>query len=1030
MYSERPSSTHHDLADHPVQMPLGILLALPDYTTADAAAPIFNLPNAFATLIGGFGWERATKIIDPKIWAPGWSTDALSRFATSPFGYRPTLLEGLPASRLAVREFPGVGGLSDLDRSDYPEYEIVHFIGVVDWHDGERAIQLSEQPLLWMQQEHLVAALKAARTRLVILQVPPRCQDVAERIATGIAEAGGPAVLVVAATLEHPISAYLTNVYAAIIHNTDLNIATKPDESLIGATPTPAITLHYGVGGPALLRLDAWLASLQAQGKEATNHFQSTIARETQVIDVVRSRARQYLHPIQVTAFEIGLASAAERLRALRANVSVTSAELQQKLNWARESGGVEPLSRIAETVPELAASSVQVSQILGEIESMVERVSPARVLNANFASTAGKLLPPTEALMVGEPYDLLVDIGPRWNQALSIVSGIAQFPDQALPPGRSGHQITVLLISDDFTPRLVKGALWLPRHGRSHPWSDDGPSEESGPIRLRVTVRAEAAGRQAGEARARLFLYYENTLLQSALVSASVFALESRPYALLQRQASEETPERRNEVAVDYRATGTFTGIEELFAERAVHLGLQDPKATHPVTVNITLNHDGRGSHRIIVQGDTTLPLAFTAYDPAAATRALHDARQTLADCFGQRDASWELVKDAQGNLSPGLNENNGKPRSQFCYDLALLAEAGQTLYHRMLLAVEPEGSDMTAAAWSQGLRQLLQPSRVIQVARIESTPLQYAFPWSIVYDVPLSSIRSRWQFCKVITEEWSKEGLRTAPVTTGCPHANESWHQEDILCPYGFWGLRHVIEQPLVPVRVSDDVQALRNPVKHIPLRQYINLAVGWTRDPKLNLARLDAHVDRLIKLPGMRLAQPPPNPAQDIDDLRKVLESPNLVYFICHCENDLARKEPFLSVGLPDGDAVRKVYVNTVMEWATKGLPAWRQATPLIFINGCHTGDLEPGELLNFIGAFGFAGAAGVIGTEVSVPLRLATEVAERLCERLVRDIPLGQAVQEVRWDLVNKGNLLGLCYTAYALADLQFQHGAVA
>ncbi len=60
--------------------------------------------------------------------------------------------------------------------------------------------------------------------------------------------------------------------------------------------------------------------------------------------------------------------------------------------------------------------------------------------------------------------------------------------------------------------------------------------------------------------------------------------------------------------------------------------------------------------------------------------------------------------------------------------------------------------------------------------------------------------------------------------------------------------------------------------------------------------------------------------------------------------------------------------------------------------------------------------------MLGTEASVLLAVATEVAELMLAKLAQGISVGQALYEIRWNLANKGNLLGLAYTLYGLADL--------
>jgi len=76
-----------------------------------------------------------------------------------------------------------------------------------------------------------------------------------------------------------------------------------------------------------------------------------------------------------------------------------------------------------------------------------------------------------------------------------------------------------------------------------------------------------------------------------------------------------------------------------------------------------------------------------------------------------------------------------------------------------------------------------------------------------------------------------------------------------------------------------------------------------------------------------------------------------------------------------------------------------------------------------MLSFVSGFSYARASGMIGTEVSIQLPVAIEVATSLFNRLCRGIPAGVAMREMRWELVNKGSLVGLAYTLYAMADLR-------
>lgn len=130
--------------------------------------------------------------------------------------------------------------------------------------------------------------------------------------------------------------------------------------------------------------------------------------------------------------------------------------------------------------------------------------------------------------------------------------------------------------------------------------------------------------------------------------------------------------------------------------------------------------------------------------------------------------------------------------------------------------------------------------------------------------------------------------------------------------------------------------------------------------------------------------------------------------------------------LGVGPRDGSATHRIFARTVHGWSTDPAPpnlsAWEEHRPIVFINGCQTTALSPEQMLSFVSEFNFARASGVIGSEVSVQVPVAIEAASILLRKLVNGVPAGVAIREMRWELANKGNLLGLAYSLYALADL--------
>lgn len=1008
------STTRPVLADVPVEMPIDILLALPEYVTRDPAAPVFNLPGAIALLLGQFGWERASKILRPWIWAPGWDDGNLERFVTSPFLDHPELYRGRPTASLRVSDFPGTGAPYHPPIAA-PPFDIVQFIGHVGWKDGERAIKLVDLGDHWIDAPALTSALLVAKTRLLILQVPNRHVQNATELSKKIVDAGVPAAIVVAARDPAMVNAYLTGLYADLVHNKDLEEVGRP-KLLVEQEPPlePSVPLDlvvqliHGHECGDILQFNRWLNSLERRlGQLRAEAANRAVAEGSQINQLRSQLLRRTLHQSQVMSLEAKLLEAEQRIPKLSSMVEEISGALQGELSFAHESGGAEPLSRIAELVPALEAEVGELQRVYSTLDAEVaaaEQHAP-RVLNANFGyPTSGSIVQPLEGLVAVQEYDLLMDIGPVWNTIPSIVGGSSAFPEQALPPDGDGHRIDVVFVSSDFAPELIAGRIWLPRHrGRSHPFVDGRPAPRSGPIALRIRAPGfppDNAG-LAREAHGRLFLYYANNLLQSAAVSAGVI-----------REAGVAL-ERPNRVDVDFALTASFQELQERYAQRELRLAPGDPRASRPIAVNITLNQDGRGTHRILVRGRDDAKPAWMAYDPAAARTTLDKGRAALLDCYWERSENGGFVSRG-GERVKGLNEGNGKALNQFLLDLFFLAKVGRSLYNEAFLGLRADdGSDPEPE-----LSECLSTSQVIQIARIESTPTQYAYPWALLYAYPLPGTADQIRWCDVVWE-WSDDGVRAKPPGLKCPFEDQSWHRENVLCPYGFWGLKHIIEQPLAPAAGQT---GLNGATKDLVIGETINLSVAWTRDATLDLSRIDAHVQTVSRIHSVRLSAPRPNPADDRDSVRAVLAIPKLVYFLCHCERDPTENEPYLYVGPRDGQERRKIYVNTVRDWTPSTLAGWGSLRPLVFLNGCHTSDLKPGEVLNFVSAFGRAGAAGIIGTEVSVPVPVATEIAERLFEKLVSAGRLGQAMREMRWELANKGNLFGLCYTPYGLADL--------
>jgi CHAT domain len=1052
MFTEKAFDTA-PIEEAPVELPLRILLALPRYVTDDPAATVFNLPGAIGRLLGRAGADRAIRVLMPQVWAPGFSAKQLRKFATSPFLDRPGIFDQFNIEGWRVRDSPGTGFLGAPSGSPVVACDVVQFAGRVEMPAGEPLLLTGVSPGGGrLRPGALRDALVAARTRLLVLGVPGSDFRSAVRLADIIAGGGGPAVVIVAGRDGGTVNLYLLNLYANIVHNQLLPQLAKPDANLerpwltVGELPVTAhadaLSVHvaYARGQEGRLTFSDFKGTLDSRVARLHRYVATARSRLDQ-FKAAHDAVRSHMEPARNLQIEQLSAVAGDALIKV-SNLAIDSGGKLAQVGWDHESEGVIPLSESAEAVF-AAETSARVFEALRPDQIRAEASVQTRIVNANVADPSGRMLDTNERLSAGKKYELLVDVGPPWDPLLSIVRGSPKFgskfpppfPQGALPDA-PGWVIDVVFISEQCRPRISSARLWLPSGaGRSVPYLDSLPSWQrdakpssdyperalhSGPVALPVLVETLPAGRAESTAvTGRLCFYYENNLLQAAMVKLGLAGGRT------------DQPQTGNVIEIDFTLNGTLGRLDGL-SERSLNFEPGSKPERHPIAMAVTLNDDGGSGHRVIVRMKSDEIVGFAPIDPLSLTTTVDRARTLLSSCFYlKNDATGAIVKDASGVGRYAFSKTtNGKPKRQFAWDLMLMAEYGQSLFLQAFGQIITQ-SGKSAAAWMRDLRTKLVDGQVIQITRTNSVPAQYAFPWAMIYDYDLPGPRKDYTFCEILAE-WTDEGIRNGSAARRCPEQKS--HGDNTVCPYGFWGLKHIIEQP--PSIPTTDNGNASDAISQITIHNGLDLAVGLTRDKQFDGRTLDDHVTKLSAIPGLRLA--PQNPAENSASLQAMLRTPQLLYFLCHVEGNPQRSdETFLSIGPHDGLPDHRISVYTLNGWMTKaGAPIvdlawWSARRPLVFINGCHSANLTPGQMVSFVTAFTGAGASGVIGTEVSVTLPIAIEFAERVLERInqpavpgaTQRVPIGEAIRQVRWDLANKGNLLGLAYTPYCLANLQ-------
>jgi hypothetical protein len=234
-------------------------------------------------------------------------------------------------------------------------------------------------------------------------------------------------------------------------------------------------------------------------------------------------------------------------------------------------------------------------------------------------------------------------------------------------------------------------------------------------------------------------------------------------------------------------------------------------------------------------------------------------------------------------------------------------------------------------------------------------------------------------------------------------------------VVCPFGFWGFRHLLEQP--------------PSVRHGALRTQIRVAepahAAAGRSLALNPALTSAHFKDLEECFAGRFAL---NACDSRAAIRAAFADPTLplVYFYCHGRRaELAGTQltvPFLEIGT--SDRIGPTDFAAWDEGDAWGPAHWADIAPLIFINGCETAKLSPEDVITFVDALAGMDAAGVVGTEIPVTQQVAGEVALRFYQEFVgaANASVGTALYRTRIDLLRKGNVAGLAYTPFCSMDL--------
>jgi hypothetical protein len=586
-----------------------------------------------------------------------------------------------------------------------------------------------------------------------------------------------------------------------------------------------------------------------------------------------------------------------------------------------------------------------------------------ARLVNTLVAAAGTDTPIPTgRPLTVSGEYDLLLNIG-RYAKGSLLAHKDAIWPEDMLP--YAGRWLRAVLSLDGERAPAVR-AFYLPPDGDSFACDCHFGGEHLAGCRPRrwarfpLPVPAEPA-----TLGVELVIYHE-----VAAVHVQILTL---PVAVVGAEGS--GPRARSTM----RLTRTFGDLAKLSGRTA--------------SVVISPN-----ASRIVVNGLGFADSPFAISANAADTSALNARQMLYRSHFEVRN----------GREYSRYDDNFSKAMPAFEADLRALAKEGSALYLRLFAS---RGEDVAVA------RTL--PALLRQEARLRGRPPvlevvdargdEHSMLWALAYDLPLGGDPARYRMCRSVAQFGPGGDGESVPAY--CPYEDEH-PKGNVVCPFGFWGLSCLIEQPpdtgrnLESVVTSDGNE----------------LSVRLAADSSLDRGIAARHVAQLRQ----RLTEPVFGqlPVTTEDELATALgpATVDVLYLYCHSgyeQRGAGAADRYLTFGDYYVEA-QNVNLWAMTVWPD---PHWPQRHPLVVLNGCHTTESTSGTLNNFVTAFTrWAGASGVLGTEITLEQGLAGWASEEFLTAMASGATVGDALRRARWTMFRRGNVMGFAYTPYCLANL--------
>jgi hypothetical protein len=377
---------------------------------------------------------------------------------------------------------------------------------------------------------------------------------------------------------------------------------------------------------------------------------------------------------------------------------------------------------------------------------------------------------------------------------------------------------------------------------------------------------------------------------------------------------------------------------------------------------LSVVTNDDGGGAHALMFESGDRLVL-----DDDTARTIREDYRKTLED------------------VRKKLRRQSKLAAVPFADVLRHLAAEGHENFKAIMMGASPE--------LSRKIGQVTDGrGRTIQILR---TKPSFAHPWVAVYD---------WELPR--PEVLSKAAVCLGAAGCGCTPTSAQ-----AICVNGFWGVRHVVEEMLIPaqrhVATVAGAPGVPSVVCTVGTRDSWSKAMVTDLVGDLGSARVEDHVkDRSL-----------------LERLWDVAARPAVLVVLGHLETSpihrYEREHPRITVCATEG------YLDTssILDMQRLPAPRWWEnpLQPVVLLLGCNTARSGLGSVHNFVQGLARCGASTVIATEEIIDTRMARAVASTVVP-LLDAVGPGEALRAWRAREIANGNPLGFMLTCFGSADV--------